>query len=272
MLNTTLSERLGQTPPAAPWLVALCGLTPRDQRMVEIVMTRSTVAGVSFAPYVGQRNRVCNIALVDHESPHGLELFSRLRRLHPGIAWISLSTNGQQGATRLRITRSRLLRDFSITLALAVASAAPQPRMPMYVSRPPVRETSHALVVDDSMAMQRQMADALASAGIVAVSAMSAEDGARALRSGEFDVVFLDVVLPGIDGYEFCRKLKHDPYTKHVPVVLLTGRGSVFDQARGRLAGCDAYLTKPLDLTQWRAVLHRVLKARSPRLLARGLR
>ena len=60
------------------------------------------------------------------------------------------------------------------------------------------------------------------------------------------NLAFLDVVMPGTDGYELCRKIKHNSYTRLMPVLMLTSRSSPFDRARGALSGCDSYLTKPI--------------------------
>jgi twitching motility two-component system response regulator PilG len=64
----------------------------------------------------------------------------------------------------------------------------------------------------------------------------------------EYACVFLDVVLPGIDGYQVCKLIKANKHAiKKTAVVMLTSRSSPFDKLRGSLAGCDEYLTKPLD-------------------------
>lgn len=77
-----------------------------------------------------------------------------------------------------------------------------------------------------------------------------AEDGEAALAhvaAQRPDVVVLDVMMPGMDGYEVCRRIKDDPATGDLPVVLLTARDTDDDRRRGHEAGCDAYLTKPFS-------------------------
>ncbi|HEX7026682.1 MAG TPA: response regulator, partial [Gammaproteobacteria bacterium] len=62
----------------------------------------------------------------------------------------------------------------------------------------------------------------------------------------QYDMVFLDVVMPEMDGYTLCRKIKMMPAYKRIPVVLLTSRDSTTDRVHGLMAGCSRYLTKPL--------------------------
>lgn len=80
------------------------------------------------------------------------------------------------------------------------------------------------------------------------------QDGEQALRllAGDtrFDAVVLDVMMPGIDGFEVCRRIRDDPSTAALPVVLLTARDLDEDRARGREVGCDAYFTKPFSPLQ----------------------
>ena len=70
-----------------------------------------------------------------------------------------------------------------------------------------------------------------------------------------YDIIFLDVVLPGMDGYQVCKNIKRNPVIKHTPVVMLTSKSSPFDKVRGSMAGCNAYLTKPVDYDKFHHVL-----------------
>lgn len=99
------------------------------------------------------------------------------------------------------------------------------------------------LVVDDSMLVQKQMELTLSSAGI---NADFASDGQSALdmqRRNHYDLIFLDVMMPGIDGFQTCKALKKIEPSPHV--CMLTSKGSAINKAHGVLVGADAYLTKP---------------------------
>ena len=71
--------------------------------------------------------------------------------------------------------------------------------------------------------------------------------GAGDLREGRCDIVLLDVMMPGMDGFEVCRRLKTDPATAHLPVVMVTALDQPADRVRGLEAGADDFLTKPID-------------------------
>jgi len=122
-----------------------------------------------------------------------------------------------------------------------------------------------ALVVDDSPPMRKQIELELELLGIVADFAESGEQACALLTNGTtYDLIFLDVLLPGIDGYKVCKTIKKDKLRKRTPVIMLTGKGSMFDHVRGKLAGCDTYLTKPVARERFQGVVKQYL----PKLLS----
>ena len=119
---------------------------------------------------------------------------------------------------------------------------------------------SRALVVDDSAPVRKQLEVGLRMLG---VDADFAEDGDQALlklSQAKFDIIFLDVVMPGKDGFAVCKLIKKNPTTKDVPVVMLTGKSSAMDKVKGSLAGCQAYLTKPIDSKEFQTTLEKFIK------------
>lgn len=104
------------------------------------------------------------------------------------------------------------------------------------------------LVVDDNATVRAFMQAKLAPYGFEVDFAETGEEAIGLSGSQEYTCVFLDVVLPGIDGYQVCKLIKSNKQAiKKTAVVMLTSRSSPFDKLRGSLAGCDEYLTKPLD-------------------------
>jgi two-component system cell cycle response regulator len=79
------------------------------------------------------------------------------------------------------------------------------------------------------------------------------------VKSSAIDCIFMDVVMPGADGYEGCREIKRQRRERALPVVMLTSKSSPFDRIRGRMAGCDAYLAKPVEEGELQQVLTRIL-------------
>lgn len=112
----------------------------------------------------------------------------------------------------------------------------------------------NALVVDDSLAVRRQMQIEFQLRSDNLDVAEDAESAIEAIQEKKYDIIFLDVVMPGMDGYSACKKIKKSKLNMHTPVILLTSRSSSFDKIKGALAGCDAYLIKPIDHNEFESV------------------
>ncbi len=104
------------------------------------------------------------------------------------------------------------------------------------------------LVVDDSPTLLKMTISVLEETQLYEI--VTAVDGVDALQkviSFKPDLVLLDVVMPKMDGFQVCRKLKAFPKTKHIPVILLTSKSQKVDKFWGKKQGADMYLTKPFD-------------------------
>ena len=104
-----------------------------------------------------------------------------------------------------------------------------------------------ALIVEDSLTDRDLLTRYLQQFGITVTSAQSSEEALKMLQSAPPDLVFLDVVLPGQSGFEFCRDLKTTESTQNIPVVICSTKGTDADKLWGSMLGADAYLTKPVD-------------------------
>jgi twitching motility two-component system response regulator PilG len=125
------------------------------------------------------------------------------------------------------------------------AAARPVPRPAAARPRGPA---DAVLVVDDNATVRKFMETRLAPYGFNVDFAETGEQAVGLTGTKEYTCVFLDVVLPGIDGYQVCKLIKGNKQAvKRTAVVMLTSRSSPFDKLRGSLAGCDEYLTKPVD-------------------------
>jgi DNA-binding response OmpR family regulator len=124
------------------------------------------------------------------------------------------------------------------------------------------------LLIDDDDRLLALARLALTKDGLAVETAATAGGGLQALRCGDFDLVVLDVVLPDLSGWEALRRIRAE---SDVPVLLLTGRDSDVDKARGLDLGADDYLTKPFSFLEFearvRALLRRArARPRAPRL------
>jgi len=107
--------------------------------------------------------------------------------------------------------------------------------------------TARVLVVDDILANVRLLEAKLAAEYFDVVTAMNGADALEAAQRTRPDIVLLDVMMPGIDGIEVCRRLKSNPATQHIPVVMVTALDQPEDRVRGLEAGADDFLTKPVN-------------------------
>jgi two-component system, OmpR family, alkaline phosphatase synthesis response regulator PhoP len=109
---------------------------------------------------------------------------------------------------------------------------------------------STILIVDDEahirMLIQQALED-LEDAGVELVTAANGEEALAAIESAKPDLVFLDVMMPKVSGFEVCRRAKHDLGLSGMYIVLLTAKGQEFDRQKGYESGADLYMTKPFD-------------------------
>jgi twitching motility two-component system response regulator PilG len=140
------------------------------------------------------------------------------------------------------------------------------PQEPVYFEPKPVESV---LVVDDSATVRAFMRSKLAPFRFDVDYAESGEMAIDMAQSKPYTCVFLDILMPGIDGYEVCKRLKSNSFTKNMAVVMLSSKSSAFDKFRGSWAGCDAYLGKPVDEDELLATIARFLP--SARAVARAI-
>jgi len=109
--------------------------------------------------------------------------------------------------------------------------------------------TGRVLVVDDIPANLKLLEARLTAEYFDVTTALSGTEALAICRQSTPDIVLLDVMMPGMDGFEVCRRLKADPRTVHVPVVMVTALDQIADRIKGLEAGADDFLTKPVDDT-----------------------
>lgn len=140
------------------------------------------------------------------------------------------------------------LHDFQKAVEyLRIAQRLSPDRKDLYEALDKLERCPVVLVVDDSATIRHLVAHTLLQAGYIV---RMAEDGVKALAMMQEslpDMVFMDINMPRMDGYQVCKVIKHDESTKKVPVVMLSGKDGFFDKVKGRLAGSSEYVTKPFE-------------------------
>jgi len=118
-----------------------------------------------------------------------------------------------------------------------------------------------ALVVDDSVAIQKSLELNLAALEQIAAVdfADSGEAALEKAKAVKYDLVFLDVMMPGIDGYETCSQLRKIPEYKKTPIIMVSGKTSPLDEVKGVIAGCTTYLAKPVQQEAFQKLSRRIL-------------
>lgn len=103
------------------------------------------------------------------------------------------------------------------------------------------------LVIDDSNTIRRSAEMFLRQAGYDVILAEDGFDALSKISDHRPQVIFVDIMMPRLDGYQTCALIKQNPTFSGTPVIMLSSKDGVFDRARGRLAGSDHYLTKPFS-------------------------
>jgi phosphate regulon transcriptional regulator PhoB len=108
-------------------------------------------------------------------------------------------------------------------------------------------ETKKILVVDDEPDLVELVSYNLKKEGFKISSTASGEDALDKLRKGDYNLLILDLMLPGIQGVELCRMIRSNPKTETIPIIMLTAKGELTDKIRGLETGADDYMTKPFS-------------------------
>jgi twitching motility two-component system response regulator PilG len=129
----------------------------------------------------------------------------------------------------------------------------------MAVSR--LEERRLLMAVDDSLTLRRILGIMLERHGYRVLTASDGMQALALLNEHTPDLILLDITMPRMDGYQVCKVIKQNPYTKHIPVVMLSGNDGFFDKVKGKLAGATDYITKPFEEAPLAASVQKHLKS-----------
>lgn len=200
-----------------------------------------------------------DIFLVDAEDPRAM---GQVTELNPDNKIVTVHV-GQADDAGAQPTISRPLQWMRLLKAMDAAIPQPAPAVPVKrITRvtPVEPVTNSVLVVDDSLPVRVFMKSKLEPMGLRVDYADSGEAALMMTDGKVYNAIFLDVIMGGMDGYQVCKQIKsRKEHRNTTRVVMLTSKGSPFDKVRGAMAGCDAYLTKPVDETKLTGVIRKFL-------------
>ena len=103
------------------------------------------------------------------------------------------------------------------------------------------------MVIDDSKTIRRSAETLLKKVGCEVVTAIDGFEALAKINAHKPDIIFVDIMMPRLDGYQTCALIKNNQNFKSTPVIMLSSKDSIFDRARGRIVGSEKYLTKPFS-------------------------
>ena len=256
-------------------LIGAFGLSDYELRLVRSVLSLTMVhtRTYSFALYDATSTCPPDIVIVDPNNEQAKlalqELTSHDKTHEPFVIFISNTPQTGQdkyhllrplAPTKMLALLDHVASEFANFLPSTAAVVAPIPTEIRTSIKPvAVQQLFRALIVDDSPTARIKIEIELRAMNIMADSAQTGEEALKMLTKKSYDLIFLDIILPGADGYEVCKLIRRNQETKRIPVIMLTSKSSPFDRIRGSLAGCSWYLTKPVEHNKFHEVIDKCL-------------
>lgn len=127
-------------------------------------------------------------------------------------------------------------------------------------NQPEPQALGKVMVVDDSQTIRRTAETLLVKEGYTVVTAADGFEALGVVVDQQPDLIFIDIMMPRLDGYQACALIKANPAYASTPVIMLSSKDGLFDRARGRIAGSDDYLTKPFTKDELIATVRQRIK------------
>jgi twitching motility two-component system response regulator PilG len=228
------------------------GLDEREVLVVESLFRSNPELGTRYVFGPATASDQVDLVFVNADDAESERAFHALRQARPEILAIMTSSEERDFGDYRVIRRPINFRNF-VAILDAITSTSVRD-----LKQGDDAAGMRVLVVDDSLPARQYMKiklEQIAAASSIPLQVDMADCGEKALEAvprHAYDLAFLDVVMPGLDGYEVCRQMKQ---VAPVRVVMLTGRAAPVDFDRGRSAGCDNYLPKPANDADLRTIL-----------------
>lgn len=254
--------------------VAVFGLATGLQRLLEIVLRHARHNRYRYALSATRGPGDFDVALVDMTSVGGADTVRTLYELFDERAVLRVGRRCDPARVRDELLQSSFVAQVLYALNRVIDGKRSRERelreaaaidAGLVVSEEGVRRPPRILIVDDSPTVRRQLSLAMHRIGVDADAVASAHEALAALAVRRYELLLVDVVMPGLDGYQFTRVVRRERALRSLPVVLLTSRSSPFDLARGALAGCNSYLVKPVSMHTLHETVQRQLRRHARR-------
>lgn len=257
------------------YAVGTLGLLKHEVRFIKIMLGLTTHAPTSRTQgryELSEDAHKANIVIVNSEDDDAMQAWHKLFQIRPAPMLLLVVAEDKTVSAKYRLSRpfgpakvlmllDKMVKEQQEGGAESEIFSGEGKSAQRDITRtiPGVPARHRALVVDDSPTVRKSLVLELGSFNIQVDTAETGEQGLEMLEKNQYDIIFLDVVMPGADGYQVCKTIRRNQQTKLTPVVMLTSKSSPFDKVRGSLAGCSAYLTKPVEYENFYQVLEEYL-------------
>jgi CheY-like chemotaxis protein len=266
-------------------LVGFLGFEVVDQDKLTRAIHIERTDGRKYIAADSSSKTASDIILVNYDNPKALEEKDLILSIHPQTQVVAVSRGPLDDPPILHI-RGMLIAARVLSV-IDKASVGPRSESPL-IQLPVSTETTlpqqvqttakeidetkssttsaneagyKVLVVDDSPAIQKSIEINLATLPQISLIdfADSGESAIAKAENQKYDLIFLDIMMPGMDGYEACSLLRKKPEYKKTPIIMVSGKTSPLDEVKGIVAGCTTYLTKPVQADEFKKLSIRVL-------------
>jgi two-component system, cell cycle response regulator len=218
-------------------------------------------------PYCTGEN--VDILLVNYDNPPALVEKDSILNNCPDIAVVAASQNAlSDESIRYRLHPYQVhgillaARLLSVLDTVGSFSTTVEPQSSVASETAKTADNYCVLVVDDSLSIQKSLELNLQTLKNISQIdfADSGEQALEKIGTKQYDIIFLDVMMPGIDGYETCTQIRQRPSYKQTPIIMVSAKCSPLDEVKGIIAGCTTYLTKPVQNEAFQKLSHRMME------------
>lgn len=267
--------------------IGVFGLASNEQNALGSIFKLATTRKRLYALVAPQDRSSAEIILVDADDPNAMNEWRSFSVHHSHVPVIKVvkvppTDHATEKYLRRPLTLKRVLEVLD-DITIHVLGYAPEIVIGKESSEHNQQEVAHildkvmenvpqsprtglkALVVDDAEVVRKSMEIHLRLFGMEIDFAETGEQALEFTQKHQYNIIFLDVMLPGVDGYQVCKKIKSHKLSKNTPVVMLTGKGSAFDKLKGTMAGANVYLTKPVEQDKLKETIEKLLPSATSR-------